>query len=186
MTGIIESKEVGSLTVNLWYDETCSTDPRKEFENFGTFFGFHPNYGSPDTPPDSDPQKARKIAESSDNVCMQVWLYDHSGTCYKATRVGNPFHCPWDSGLFGFIYVSKEDIRKEFGCKKVGPNIRKKVESILAAEVDTYSAWANGEVYGWEVVDAEGTRLDSCWGYIGEPEYAMKQGVEAAKGLQNV
>lgn len=179
MDSIVETRDVDGLTVNVRYDHTPTESPR-DWSPLGTFFGFHNRYQSPDPAPDSDPQEARRIAESPDNICLQVWLYDHSGTAYRATVNGNPFHCPWDSGLFGFIYVSKAAIRKEYGCKRVSGAIRRKVIEVLQSEVETYSQWANGQVFGFEVLDSDGEQLDSCWGYIGEPDYAMQEGVESA------
>ena len=103
---IYETKEVEGFTCEVFYDD-CPESPR-DWDNLGTFVGFHGRYVSPDTPPTSDPMEAKKIAESDENICLRVWLYDHSGTCYRATPAYNPFTCPWDSGLFGFVYVSKK------------------------------------------------------------------------------
>lgn len=178
MFDAIETRDVGDLTVKVVHDDTGAESPR-EWSTLGTFFGFHRNYMSPDDAPDSDPETARRIAQSRDNICLPVWLYDHSGTCYRAAET-NPFHCPWDSGLFGFIYVSKADARKEYGVKRITAAKRAEIVEHLKAEVKEYSAWANGEVYGFVVEDSDGETLDSCWGFIGDSAYAMEAGIDAA------
>jgi hypothetical protein len=57
------------------------------------------------------------------------------------------------------------------------------VKQAISVEVDEYSKWATGEVYGYivERVDEDGNvldRLDSCWGHIGA-EWAAEAAVEA-------
>lgn len=176
---LIETHELDNgCTIEIHHDD-CAESPR-DWDNLGTFFGFHRRYQSPDAAPDSDPETAARIATRSQNICLPVWLYDHSGTCYRAAEA-NPFHCPWDSGLFGFIYVSKADVRKEYGVGRLSRQIIERVKHVLQAEVSAYSAWANGEVYGWKLVDADGEEIDSCWGYVGDRAGAERDAMDAAK-----
>lgn len=182
MDAIVETRDVQGLTVNVRYDHTPTESPR-DWSPLGKFFGFHGRYQSPDKAPDSDPETARRIAQHRDNIGFPVWMYDHSGTCYKAAAK-NPFHCPWDSGLFGFIYVSRADARKEYNVARLTPAIVAKVQEVLQSEVETYSQWANGQVYMWEVLDADGDQIDSCYGYIGESDYALQEGIDAATEMR--
>ena len=162
----IETLTKNGFTVTLDYDPNGGDESPREYES-STMFGFHRSYASPDTAPDTDPQTARDIAESSDNICLPVWLYSHSGTCYKAAET-NPFSCGWDSGLFGFIYMSRAQAREMYGVKRLTEKNRLRALADLAAQVDTYSQWANGELYRWEVTDGDGAHVDSCGGYYGE------------------
>ncbi len=50
-------------------------------------------------------KRAEKIA-----IILPVFLYDHSGLAMNTKG----FHCPWDSGQVGFIYVSLKAIREEY------------------------------------------------------------------------
>lgn len=61
---------------------------------------------------------------------------------------------------------------------------RRLLES-LDAQVDYYSNWCQGNVYGYVVRDEAGDTLDSCWGFIGEPSDSgvIDDGVCAAKAL---
>ena len=47
-----------------------------------------------------------------------LYLYDHSGI----TMSTGSFCDSWDSGQVGFIYVTKEDIEKEYGAFKESRN----------------------------------------------------------------
>ena len=56
-------------------------------------------------------------------IVMPLYLLDHSGLAMQTTS----FHDPWDSGQVGWVYVSKEDVLKEFGAEKMTGALRKKV-----------------------------------------------------------
>ena len=179
MDSIVETREINGFTVNVFYDSTPTIDPRKDCENLGTFFGFHGRYVSPDTPPNSDPETARAIAERGDNICLPVWLYDHSGTTYRAAD-SNPFNCPWDSGLFGFIYCTRADARKAVGKKRLSAADIATVKELLIQDVQVYSEWANGQIFGFEVLDRNGEYVDSSLGFIGGADSVMDEGIKLA------
>jgi hypothetical protein len=86
-------------------------------------------------------------------------MYDHSGTIYRATRGGNPFSCPWDSGRVGSIALKRADFGADADLFKIAESI-----------CDTYTSWANGEIYGFEIVNLDGDTVESCWGFIGNPD----------------
>lgn len=122
-------------------------------------------------------KKARAIAESRENICLPVWLYDHGVRAYKAAQE-NPFLCSWDSGLFGYIYVSRADARKWYGVKRLTEKNRLRVLEDLKNQVDAYSQWANGETYGWKVEDPDGEWVESCYGFY-DLDDAIKEGKAA-------
>jgi hypothetical protein len=107
-------------------------------------------------------------------VILPVFMYDHSGIALACS----PFGCRWDSGQVGFIYVTNADLAEEFRGRAW---TEEEVRMQLTEEVRIYSSYVNGDVYGYVIEDERGERLDSCWGFIGEAEYAMKCGVEEAK-----
>ena len=72
----------------------------------------------------------------------------------------------WDGGYVGFIYATRKQILNEYGCKKIGKNIRKRVEKILISEVETYSNYLEGSVYCFRI-EQDGERIDSCGGFYG-------------------
>jgi len=80
-------------------------------------------------------------------IILPVFLYDHSGLVMNTTG----FHCPWDSGQVGFIYVTTAKVREEFSVKRVSAELRGKVSAHLRQEVQTYSDYLSGAVYGYVV-----------------------------------
>lgn len=105
-------------------------------------------------------------------IMLPLYLLDHSGLAMKTTS----FHDPWDSGQVGWIYVSKEDALKEFGGEKMTGAIKKKAEDLMRDEVEAYDSYLRGECYGFELYK-NGELEDSCWGFIGSNEEALK-GIE--------
>lgn len=67
-----------------------------------------------------------------------VYAYVHSGVAIRATTGGNPFGCPWDSGLSGVVYISKE---------KVAHLTTGQVREYLFGFVENLSAALSGDVY---------------------------------------
>ena len=41
------------------------------------------------------------------------------------------------------------------------------MEKMMQAEVEDYSNYINGSVYGYVLEDNDGEELDSCWGFYG-------------------
>lgn len=64
-------------------------------------------------------------------VVMPLYLLDHSGLAMQTES----FHDPWDSGQVGWVYVSKEDVLKEFGGEKMTGALRKKPRICLGARL---------------------------------------------------
>lgn len=95
-------------------------------------------------------------------ILLPLYLYDHSGITMNTTG----FHCPWDSGQVGFIFVSKQDVRNEFGWKKLTQGRIQMIQTCLKGEVEVYDQYLTGDVWGFEVVE-DGEVTDSCWGFFG-------------------
>jgi hypothetical protein len=64
------------------------------------------------------------------------------------------YSCPWDSGQVGFIYVSREKVREEYGWKVITKKREEKIVEILRDEVKTYDQYLTGDVYGYIVYEA--------------------------------
>lgn len=103
-----------------------------------------------------------------DYIYVPVYLLDHSGEAVSTS----PFGDPWDSGLFGILAESKENVKEEFGCKIVSKKRREMIEQRLKAEVEEFNQWLQGDVYGFTVTkpDDPDDVLDSCWGFYGDME----------------
>jgi hypothetical protein len=100
-------------------------------------------------------------------IMLPLYLYDHSGITIST----GPFGCPWDSGQVGYIYVSKEKVRKEYGWKVLTKQRIAKINEILESEVKVYDDYLRGAVYGYTIAPIYEDSLikcdDSCWGFYG-------------------
>jgi hypothetical protein len=66
-------------------------------------------------------------------------MYEHGGIAVST----KPFSCPWDSGRIGFIFVSKEKLRKEYGVKRITASLVSKAKCRLITEVELYNQYLN-------------------------------------------
>ena len=115
----------------------------------------------------SELRKEYRKIQSEVGVALPVYRYEHSGVAFST----KPFSCPWDSGLAGVIFATKKDIRSELSVKLVNSNNIKKTVSNLKSEIDSYSKWANGELYSVSIYSECGEMLDSCGGiYLNDGE----------------
>ena len=127
-------------------------------------------FGSPAYEREVDERLMKVISQKY--LMLPLYLYDHSGITMNTTG----FSCPWDSGQVGWIYASKEDALREFGGKTFTAATRKKAEDRMRGEVEYYDSYLRGEAYGFELYK-DGELEDSCWGFIGSNEEALK-GIE--------
>jgi hypothetical protein len=163
-------------------------NPREENDNLGTMVCFHRRYDLGDKHNFRDPDDFVDFLKCNPSFCLPLYLYDHSGITISTS----PFSCPWDSGQLGWIYVTKEAIRKEWGKKRVSSQLSKIVIKNLEAEVMEYDQYLTGDIYGFnlidEVLDEDGDLfeeidVDSCWGFFGSDPNTngMSEYVDMAK-----
>lgn len=147
-----------------------SADSPRNWDNLGTMICFHKrydlgdshNYSSDDYSSWEQMEKAI-IKEENVAVILPLHLYDHSGVTISTS----PFNNRWDSGQVGFILVSKKTALAEFGGKIVTAKLKQKLERILKGEVETYSKFLEGDIYGFQIVDEDDNHIDSCYGFFG-------------------
>ena len=161
------------------YNDENPIDPR-EWDNLGTMACFHNRYrlGDSNLPFsssdfDSWSEMEDYLWKSLDAaIVIPLFMYDHSGITIQAY----PFDCRWDSGQIGFIYVTKDKLRQEYGVKKLGKKILTKAEERLRNEIVTYDQYVTGDVYGFEIVKVETCDFgcpheiteDCCGGFFGD------------------
>lgn len=116
----------------------------------------------------SESEYFRKLKElaKKNNLILPVFRLDHSGVSYSI----KDFNDSWDSGQIGYIYASYETIKYEFG--NVSEESLNKAKSCMISELETYSHWINGDVYGYRLIkvdeyNEEIEEIDSCWGFYG-------------------
>ena len=151
------------------FQDDCYESPR-EWDNMGTMICFHSRYNLGDKH-DYSREEAEELSKGKNIISLPLYLYDHSGI----TMSTSDFGCRFDSGCYGFIYVTKENVRKEYNVKRITKKIIEKVINVLKGEVETYDQYLTGDVYGYRVSKIEvcdkghkhDEELHSCWGYYG-------------------
>lgn len=107
-------------------------------------------------------------------IILPLYLYDHSGITMRTSK----FSCPWDSGQVGWIYATKDTLRKETGytedelfskdkyrTPKVGERVKiKGFEDREFAQV--ISADENGVFVDWDYNKALNYRKPENKGYF--------------------
>ena len=137
-------------------------NPREDFDQFGSLFITPNRYFSGDNV--EDPNDLENVA-----IQLPVFHYTHGTTFLNTTG----FNCPWDSGQCGWIYVTQEKFLREWTLDNVFTRWR--AENLLRSQVETYSQYLSGQVYGYEVYNYSECSLghkhkniiDSCWGFFG-------------------
>lgn len=176
MGNAIQVERHGDHAICVYYD-TDSESPRED-ENLGKLYLMTSSVWNMECTEDE-----MKNAP----VRLPVYKYEHSGIALSTSNASYPFNCQWDACLAGYIVATRDSIYEQCGWKYITKNRRKKVEEILKAEIETYSQWLNGEVYGFKVfsgvanvaddaIEEEGKDEDQCWGF-----YSIKDALEDAR-----
>ena len=135
---------------------------------------------------DSDDwQDVYEELQKTDLVLIKaINMYDHSGITVSTSNC-YPYNDYWDSGIVGFIYVTKKTIFEECG-DITEENWLERADKYLEGEMETYDQYLRGDVYGYrltktvteydicphcgevinEYEDEEG--VDTCWGFYGD------------------
>jgi hypothetical protein len=168
MTSSHETIQGDGVTLHI-YQQDDAESPR-EWDNLGTMVCWHTRYSLGDvTVPKNDYANEQEVllkacGNERDILYLPLYLYDHSGLTMHTTG----FHCPWDSGQVGWIYVKREDVRKEYNVKRITDKIKEKVFEVLRSEVETYDQYLQGEIYEYVLEGKNGEVLDSCGGFYGD------------------
>lgn len=177
MSDVYKEATVDNVKVEIVHDNDGASNPR-DWDNVGTMLCSHGRYTLGDKTFDSRDYSSWKEAlrgeggKESDIVFLPLYLYDHSMQSISTESfVGRAHHAEWDSGQVGWIYATKETIRKELGVNNVTKLVREKVLEILKAEVEVFDTYIRGDVYGVKVIelDEDGNEGEdeACWGFFG-------------------
>lgn len=156
------------VVVDLDYDTKDDLDCLSDFDNGIALHCFHKKYRMPhvDSLPDVDSfdswDEMQAEIESRGLVCFPVSMTDHSGlTCYLGS--GRDM---WDSGQIGFVVV---DPSRHADPLKAAESVTSWFDSIL-----------QGEIFVFIVEDESGETLDSVCGFVGDADYCLQEGMNAA------
>lgn len=111
------------------------------------------------------------LKKSDIAIAYPITKYGHGGEIYLSLG----YKSGWDRDVVGFVYVTKETLRKCYGVDRITKSIIARAESCLQSELDLLTAWLNGDCYGWQIKEYALTDeldweevgiLDDCWGYF--------------------
>ena len=168
-------------TIKIQYDEFCDMHPRTDCDNLGSMVMFHsrytlPNEGNYNKNDYNSWNELRKAIIRKENpaVILPIYMYEHSGVALKVGSFQGLLpqgHAEFDTCMVGFIYISKADARKEYGWKQITKTRREQLEKYLTGDVEIYSQFLNGEVFGYVITDADDEEIEAdgsqSWGYYG-------------------
>ena len=172
----------------LVYDPDA-TNPREWEDNLGSIL-ISPNKShwiasaSPDSVVDTSISFGKNPFEHWENLRReQLNLKKSEAIAYPITKYEHGeislqlgYKQGWDYGVVGFVYVTKETLRKEYGVTRITKSIIERAKNCLQDELDTLTRWLNGECYGWQIKEyalddggldwEEVATLVTCWEYF--------------------
>lgn len=180
---ILKTIEKNNLKIKIVTD----IDPMnpREFDNIGTIVSCASGYNLGDK--QLDREEIEKIVKKKGTISIPVYAYQHGNIILKTS----PFGCRFDSGQIGIIYAEKSKILKEYGEKTLNEELIAKVIKNFQSEIETYSQFLNGEVYGFTVekenicthCDTKKAEiLESCYGFYSVEE-AESEAISIAESL---
>lgn len=99
-------------------------------------------------------------------VAFPILAYEHTEiTYYLGDSIDR-----WDGSVVGFAWQYKEELYKEYGCKRITKSIREKLEKNVKETLKTYSLYCNGYVYGYNIFDRNGVEIDGGCGFISDSD----------------
>ena len=169
------------------YKLTIDYDPDpqnpREWDNAATMWCAHNRYnlvGGVPLDTSSYDSWDEALASIDHVVVLPLYLYDHSGITMRTT----PFSCRWDSGQVGWITMSKEQILNTYGGKRLTAKKKQQALALMRSEVETYDNYLNGEVFEYNIIDADGEIVESCGGYY-DRESVVADGKQALARWSN-
>lgn len=184
---VFEDEATGIKSLLVYDEDAGRFNPRVDFDNAWTLVGFynsHREFGDEIIDPremeehgseycDEDGRlniTAYLVAEFDAHLIVPVHCYDHSLVSYYA---GPAVTESWDTGLAGVAILSKAKLDGEWDGSEDA------ARKCLDSELETYTDWCNGTIYGFYTEDADGNQLDeACWGIYGF-DYAKTEAKEA-------
>lgn len=146
--------------------DECPFSPRGDW-HLSTIVTNENRYRSPDENPFSSMEEliTAVCKKKGEYIWDYVSRYEHGGVMYSRGKSQG-----WDNCICGIIFVSKEDVRKFYEVKNITQKVLKKVFDRFDSELEEYTNYVNGDVYGYRLYSLDGELIDDCWGFYEEPE----------------
>lgn len=102
--------------------------------------------------------------------------YQHGGIVWSLKGEGP--QCPWDTVQVAGLLIwqgSAREMRKHY------PTLEER-RNYARSFLQQYTAWANGECYGYVIENEKGDHLDSCFGFVSDADTMFDQIREYTRG----
>lgn len=163
-------KSTGNI-LKIYQDD--SPESPREWNNLGIMICAHKRYTLGDKQAENlsryDSWKEwckHEVEVGSCGLLLPLFMMDHSGLTIQTKPFGGDYGY-FDSGQIGYIYVTKEQLRKEYSVKRITTTILEKAKRVLLGEVETYNQYLNGDIYSFILESPDGNIEDSCSGFYG-------------------
>lgn len=147
---------------DIWAN-TLKRKRLKEYEKRMAGSGEYNTWSNPEPPlpePDSDYVRALKQVIRKGGVVLRVYCYEHSGITFNCCGFSGMF----DTGFVGYAYMTTEQIA-ELGWPKGKRGRKKAAEEYIRHCVGDMAAYANGDIYGFNIFDKDGEFVEGCGGF---------------------
>lgn len=140
----IEVGEGGRVVVSL---DPCPINPLNDESTIRVAYRRASRYllGNEALHDDALDEVGRKV-RSGEYIGIPTFAYIHGSVALAASET-NPFHCPWDSGRAGWAYMTKENVRYEFGRRRVTKSVKASAVALISSVVGDFSHYLGGENY---------------------------------------
>jgi hypothetical protein len=197
---VTESFADAKYRLQIHIDDFPSS-PRKDDEPLNTIVAWHRRYALSDTDEFDTPEDFLLEMKRSKQQFYPLYLMDHTILTLQTEPFGG-IYGQWDSGQVGWVYAPHDRIRDYLGVKRITKAVRERVEKMIDTDLEVYSAYLNGWVYGYTIEardpeyppcpeeaaecdepdpdDAYTDEVDACWGFFGTGRMKefMKENVE--------
>jgi len=101
--------------------------------------------------------------------CFNLEAYIHNRVVLALAGEGNFPDRQWDVSLLGLVLVERNEYWDTIG----------KAKEAARELIKEWNYSLSGEVYGYKILNASEEEVDSCWGFVGEFEYCLKEAKNA-------
>jgi len=174
MDPAIETIKTNGCDIDLYYDPD-PMNPRTDWDPVCTIYYYKGSgryiLGDEAVSREDFEPLRKELEDEPGSYTYPLYAYIHGGIALSTSD----FADPWDSGLAGFIHVTKERAENLLGLDLTDEIVYKAVQS----ELETWQAYLNGECYGY-VISCAGIDLGSCWGYY-DSKHAITDAMQEAE-----
>lgn len=169
---VYERFEHKGYVVEIIYDEMAE-NPIQESDDVVKVVMWHRRYAFGNCDDFQDPQDFEDYCKETKVHRLPLFMYEHSGITVST----GSFSCPWDSGQIGWVFVTDEDA-KEY----LNPDEDGSYDKVLQGTVAYLDDYLRGNCWGYQVIKrcrccgsaGSDNVVDSCWGFIGDPDGDVK------------